>query len=73
MQVVNLTTYNLLSNDTQTPKQKVHTYIYILHGISDFLEVNILDYFLMDGLAGNKICFVYQNYYLQKLENILKI
>jgi hypothetical protein len=32
------------------------------------LKVNILDYFLTDALAGNKIYLVYQNYYLQKME-----
>jgi len=37
-----------------------------VYGISNFLKVKILDYFLIDALAGNKIYFIYQNYYLQK-------
>lgn len=44
----------------------MHTYIHIVYGISNFLKVNILDNFLINALAGNMICFVYQNYYLQK-------
>lgn len=46
--------------------ERMHTYIHTVYGISNFFKVNILDYFLIDALAGNMIYFVYQNYYLQE-------